>query len=139
MIITDNKKGHGIKEMRAREKKEKEKDLHDKCEKWAEERLGKQELAALSNRHKGLWYLPIQDDDGNIEKCLILQPINRHILSYASTKISEEGLYIFLEAVMRECAVDGDMEIIEDDDYFIPAAMVLDDMLKGKKASLLKR
>jgi|GEM_PF-3777460 len=138
-MITTDRKGHSIKEMRTREKQEKEKALREKCEAWAVERFGEQELKALSNKHKGLWYLSIVDDEGNIEKCLVLQPINRHILSYASTKIAEDGLYVFLEAVMRECAVGGDQEVIEEDDYFIPAAMVLDDILKGKKASLLKR
>ena len=139
MIRTDDKKGQTIKAMKAREKQEKEKAMREKCDAWAYERFGEQEIKGLSNKHKGLWYLTVEDDDGNVEKCLILQPINRHILSYASTKIAEDGLYVFLEAVMRECAIEGDMEIIEEDEYFIPAAMVLDDILKGKKASLLKR
>jgi len=139
MIQTDQKKGQTIKEIRAREKQEAEKDLRAKCEKWAVEKIGDSELKSLSNRYKGLWYLPILDDDGNVELCLILQPINRHILSYASTKISEEGLYVFLESCLRECMVAGDIEIIDQDEYFIPAAMKFNDILQEKKAALVKR
>ena len=96
-------------------------------------------MVAWSNQNKGLWYLPIVDYNGNIEKCLILRPITRHILSYASTKIEDEGLYTFLEAAMRECMIEGDSEILDDDEYFIPAAMQFNDIMKGKKAMLLKR
>jgi len=138
MIKTD-KTGSSIKEMKEREKQAKEAELREKCEAWAVEKYGHDTIVGWSNRNKGLWYLPIIDDDGNIEACLILKPINRHILSYASTKISDEGLYVFLEACMRECLVDGDMVILEDDEYFIPAAMQFNDIMKGKKAVMLKR
>jgi len=48
-------------------------------------------------------------------------------------------LYAFLEAAMRECFIEGDKEILDDDEYFIPAANAFNKILEGKKASLLKR
>lgn len=139
MITTDKAKGASIKAIRDREKKEEEKRLRDKCEQFAVGKFTEEAIVKLSNQNKGIWYLPILDEDGEIELLLVLRPINRHILSYASTKISEDGLYIFLEACMRECYLCGDMEIIDEDEYFIPAAMKFNNILEGKKAAMVKR
>lgn len=139
MIKTDRSAGKSIKAIRERERQSVEGELRKKCEEWAIEKYGEDQIKQWSNQNKGLWYLPITDDDGKIEVCLILKPINRHILSYASTKIDDEGLYIFLESCMRECLVAGDELIIDEDEYFIPAAMAFNKILEGKKASMLKR
>jgi hypothetical protein len=136
---SSDKKPNTLKEIREREKQAESEKLKQACNSFAYEKFGEKEVMALSNKHKGLWYLPILDDEGNIEKMAIMKPIDRHILSYASTKVQEEGLYIFLEACMRECFLLGDMEIIEDDDYFLPAANKFNGMIEGKKAALLKR
>jgi hypothetical protein len=139
MIQTDSSKGDSLKEIKAREKKQKEEELKDKCEKLAHERFGPERLKNWEHTHKGIWFLPVTDDDGNIEALGILKPINRHILSYATTKIEDEGLYAFLEAAMNECWIDGDKKIIEDDEYFLPAANKFNKIIESKKATLLKR
>ena len=141
MIKTETKKGAGIKEIRKREIEKAEKELVEICEALAIDRYTKEQLAKWSNEYKGLWYLPVlkDDDSGEIDALAIMQPITRAILSYASTKIADEGLYEFLEAAMRECFVEGDMKIIDDDEYFIPAANQFNKSLEGKKAALLKR
>lgn len=140
MIKTELKKGASIKEIRKREEAQKEKELHDKCEALAVERFTKEKLAKLSNENQGLWFLPVLDEEGEkIEALAIMRPITRSILSYASTKIQDEGLYEFLEAAMRECFVLGDEIILNDDNYFIPAANKFNKILEGKKAALLKR
>lgn len=127
-------------ELRKKEAIEKEQQLLAKCEEYAEQLLGGREaLVKLSNLHKGLFYLPIEDEEGNIEKMGILRPIDRHILSHATTKLEDDGLYIFLEACMRECWLAGDDCILNDDDYFLPAAAKFNKMLEGKKATFLKR
>jgi hypothetical protein len=139
MIQTDNNKGT-IKEIKERERKEEETQLREKCQALAYERYGEEQVVKWSNQNKGLWYLPVMDESGdNIEAIALMKPINRHILSYASTKISDEGLYAFLEQCMRECFIAGDDFIIDDDEYFIPAAMKFNAILEGKKAALLKR
>jgi hypothetical protein len=140
MIKTDGTKGASVKAMRERERLAKEASIKEQCNKIANERYTEKKMAQWSNQHKGLWFLPILNEDGDkVEKLAVLQPITRHILSYASTKIQDEGLYEFLEAAMRECWVDGDNEILEDDNYFIPAANQFNKILEGKKAALLKR
>jgi hypothetical protein len=139
MIQTDNNKGT-IKEIRERERLENETRLREQCQQLAYERFGEEQVIKWSNQYKGLWYLPVLDESGdNVEAMALMKPITRHILSYASTKISDEGLYAFLEQCMRECFIAGDDKIIEDDDYFIPAAMKFNAILEGKKAALLKR
>lgn len=141
MIRNDDNKGKSLKAIKEKERLEKEQKLRDQCEKYAYERFGEDEVKKLSNKHQGLFYLPIlsDHDDNEIEKFAILKPIDRHILSYASTKIEDEGMYTFLEAVLNECWVDGDREIIDDDNYFIPAAQKINKLLEGKKAAMVKR
>jgi len=137
MIQTTNKST--LKEMREAEKQRMDAQLKAACEKLAIERYGEDQVKQWSNKHKGLWYLPVVDEDNNIEVMAIMRPIDRHILSFASTKIEDEGLYIFLEACMRECWVEGDSCILDDDEYFIPCAMKFNKILEGKKAAFIKR
>lgn len=140
MIKTESNKGASIKEIRKREKDEKEKELREKCEAICVERFTKEQMGKWSNEHRGLWFLPVMDESGEaIEAIAIMRPITRSILSYASTKIQEEGLYEFLEAAMRECFIEGDRKILDEDEYFIPSANQFNKILEGKKAALLKR
>lgn len=129
-----------LKKRLAREKAETAEKLKEKCSALANERFGEETMKKWSNEHKGLWFLPVcNNDTGEIEKLAIMKPITRTTLNYASTKITDEGLYSFLEACMRECWVDGDKDILEDDEYFIPAAGTFNKIIEGKTASLLKR
>ena len=108
MIRNDPSKGATIKEIRKRDKELEEQALHAKCVTLANEKYGEEEMKKKSNAHKGIFFLPVMGDDGEIEKMALMKPIDRNILSYASTKITDEGLYAFLEAAMRECFIDGD-------------------------------
>lgn len=140
MIQNDSSKGSTLKEIRKREKEDQDAKLRQLCEDLAIERYTEDQLKKWSNQNKGLWYLPVMGEDGeSIEALAIMKPINRNILSYASTKISDDGLYAFLEQCMRECWLEGDTSILDDDDFFIPAAMQFNKILEGKKATLLKR
>jgi hypothetical protein len=140
MIKTEIKKGESVKQIRERERKEKEKKLHEECVKLSNERYTEPQMKKWSIEHQGLWFLPVMDETGEkIEALAIMRPITRSILSYASTKIQDEGLYEFLEAAMRECFVEGDKTILDNDEYFIPAANQFNKILEGKKAALLKR
>jgi hypothetical protein len=140
MIRTENKKGESIKEIRKREAEIKEKELREKCEAICQEKYGKEKMANWSNENKGLWFLPVFDETGEtIEGLGIMKPITRSILSYASTKIQDEGLYEFLEAAMRQCWIEGDEIILNEDQYFIAAANQFNKILEGKKAALVKR
>lgn len=140
MIKTATKKG-SVKEILQRERKEKEQALHAKCVALSNERFTEEKMKAWSVANQGLWFLPVLDGETgeNIEALAIMKPITRSILSYASTKIAEEGLYEFLEAAMRECFIAGDESILDDDVYFIPAANSFNKIIEGKKAALIKR
>jgi hypothetical protein len=139
MIKTNENGRKTMKEIREKENKDKEQMLRDKCKTYADKKYGAEEIVKLSNAHKGLWFLPILDEEDNIEMMAIMKPIDRHILSYASTKLDSDGLYAFLEQCMNECWLEGDKAIIDEDEYFIPAAMKFNKILEGKKAAFVKR
>lgn len=138
-MIRNNDNEKAIKQMREKEKQFKDDAIKAKCEALAKERYGEEKVVSWSNANKGLFYLPIINDNDEIEKLGVLKPIDRNILSFASTKINDAGLYAFLEACMRECWIEGDTCILDDDEYFIPAANTFNKILEGKKAALLKR
>lgn len=142
MILPNSNSRETLKQIKERERKEQEEEMRAKCEKYAAEKYGEDQVKQWSNKFKGLWFLPVLDDDGNIVKMAIMKPIDRYILSHASTKIEDEGLYIFLEACMRECLVNQDDEgnfIIDDEETFIPAANKFNKIMEGKKVAFLKR
>lgn len=139
-MIKTNANKNSLKLIREKEKAETEKLIKEKCEALAITRFGEDQVIKWSNANKGLWYLCILDETGeNVEKFAIMKPIDRNILSYASQKISDAGLYGYLEACMNECWIEGDKELLEDDVYFIPAAQSFQDILEGKKAQMVKR
>jgi len=139
MFSQEKKKYSSVKDIREREKAYREIKIKEQCEKIAFERYGQNVVIQWSNENKGLWYLPVLDDQENVQYIAILKPIDRGILSYASTKIEDEGLYAFLEQCMRECWVAGDDCILEEEEYFIPSAMKFNAILEGRKVMLLKR
>ncbi len=142
MIQENNKAKRTLKQIREEEKKVIETALKEKCEAYAEAKYTKEQIVRWSNEHQGLWFLPVLDEDGEIFKLSIMKPINRHILSHASTKLEDEGLYVFLEACMRECLVNDDEEgqfVLEDEESFISGSMEFNKILKGRKVGLLKR
>lgn len=140
MIRNDDNSRLSLKQMREKEQKEKQETIRQLCEALAIERFGEEKIKQLSNQHKGLWYLPVLDDEEtSVLKLAIMRPIDRHILSHASTKLTDDGLYTFLEVCMRECMVLGDYDILDEDEYFIPAAQVFNKMIESKKVAFVKR
>lgn len=128
-----------FKNIRERERRQKDDEIRQQCEAHAIATFGQDEIVKLSNKHKGLFYLPIFDEDGDIDKMAIFKPINKDVLNFASTKIESDGLYTFIEVCMRECWLEGDKEILEENEYFLPAANQFNKIIDGKKAALVKR
>ena len=128
-----------LKELKKEEALKAEAKLKKACESLVVERYGEEQVNQWEKEYKGLWYLPITEEDGTILAIGIMKPITRSVLSYASTKISEEGLYEFLEAAMRACWIEGDEAILDDDAYFIPASQTFNKMMEGYNAALVKR
>lgn len=125
-----------LKQMREKEAAKKDAELKVKAEELARQRYGGK-LDEWRKTFRNVWFL-IVDQDGEIDKMAVMKPINRHILSFASSKIEDAGLYSFLEACMRETWLEGDEELLEDDAYFIPASMQFNKMIEGKKATFVK-
>lgn len=130
-----------LKQIREREKKEVEAKQRKQCEAFATEKYGEQ-LVQWSNANGGVWYMPTFDEAGEITHLAIMKPVNRHILSHASTKLEDDGLYTFLEVCMRECLLNDDdcgLYIVDNEEAFISGSMKFNKMLEGKKVAFLKR
>lgn len=137
MIQSDKSKTESLREIRDRKKKEEEVLLLEKCEAIARERYGVK-LDEWRKKFGHIWFLPVQDNTGEIEKLAVMKPIDRTILSYCADKMTEDGLYGYLEACMREVWLDGDNEIVDEEEYFIPCSDVFQRITQGKKAAFLK-
>lgn len=124
---------------RALEHKAEEAKLKAEYEAYAVKKYTAEQIAKWSNAHKGIFYLALQDENGKIIKFAVMKKITREILDYATEKLQSAGLYVFLESVMREVWLEGDSEILDDDEYFIPAAQQINKMLEGHTAKLVKR
>lgn len=135
MIQSTNKTS--LKAIREARKQEEDQRLRELCEKTAIARFGEDKLAEWRKQFGSLWFLPILKDE-EVEKFAVMKPITRTALSYAASKLEDDGLYGFLESCMRECWIDGDAEILDDDEYFIPASMKFNKILEGKTAAFLK-
>ena len=72
------------------------------------------------------------------KKCLLQKP-TRQDISYA-TAGSNQGRDSakFVELLAKQCWIDGDREIIDDDDYFLSIAPVMEAMVETKKAEIKK-
>lgn len=139
MIQTDTTKGKTVKEIRAAEKARKEAALKEQCVQLVIEKFSVEKVNDWKKEYGDLFYLPVLDEsESEIEAIAVMRPITRHILSYASTKMADGGLYDFLESAMRECWIDGDDKILEDDEYFIPAANSFNKIIDQKKSNFLK-
>lgn len=152
MIKTNSNGQATLKQIKERDQKKQEAELREKCNAFANEKFGDSEVARMSNANKGIWFLPVMDESGDsIEVMALMKPIDRHTLSFAMSKLEDEGMSVFLEQCMRECFVasiekDGSINteadgcvIINDDEYFIPASMKFNKILEGKKVAFLKR
>lgn len=127
-----------LKALRDKEKRAEEVKQKAVCEKYVAERFG-EKVNHWRKEHGKIWFLPVFAEDGEtIEKFAIFKPINRTILNYATSKLEDSGLYGFLEAAMMECWIDGDDEIIQNDEYFISSAQVFNKVIESKKVAFIK-
>lgn len=151
MIQTNENGRQTLKALKKQHAADEEIKIRKACEELAYAKFTEDQVKQWSLKYKGLWYLPVLKEDNSIEALLILKPIDRHILSFATTKIEDDGLYVFLEQCMREtfvaginpdestCATADDSIIITDDEYFIPASQKFHKIMDNKKVAFLKR
>ena len=73
------------------------------------------------------------------DKMAILHKPSRQDISFASAGSSQgKDSLKFVEIVLKQCWIDGDMEIQENDDYFFGAVPVLEELTSSKKAEIKK-
>lgn len=72
------------------------------------------------------------------KKCLLHKP-TRQDLSYATAGSNQgKDSAKFVELLAKQCWIDGNREIIDDDDYFLSLAPVMEAMVETKKAEIKK-
>lgn len=72
-------------------------------------------------------------------KKAIMHKPSRTDLSYAIAGSSQGADTVkFVELLMRQCWIDGDREILEDDDYFLAAMPVVQRLAEVKEAEIKK-
>jgi len=83
--------------------------------------------------------------DGNVfevvadDKKAVLHKPTRKDLSFAKAGSSQgQDSLKFVEILLKQCWIDGDMEIQEDDEYFLGVVPVLDALSEYKEAEIKK-
>ena len=83
--------------------------------------------------------------DGNVfevvaeDKKAILHKPRRQDISYASAGSNRAQDSIkYTEIILKQCWIDGDREIIDNDDYFFAVVPVLEALVETKEAEIKK-
>lgn len=96
-----------------------------------ESRWTPDQLKALEAKHGSLKAIVVED------KVALFKKPSRQVLGSASAYVSTD-IIRYTEIVADSCFVEGDREIIEDDDYFISAMPQFSELGENKKAELVK-
>lgn len=116
------------KKKHAFERHLKQLEQHKKCCTLANERFSEEEFNKIKQANKGLYFLPIRNSDGEIQKMALMKPMVPSVFRICQIA--------FIKAAMRECFVGGDKEVFEDDDYFTQAEAIFMEALEGRAGEL---
>lgn len=73
------------------------------------------------------------------DKLAVVRKPGRKDLSFATAGSSQgRDALKFAEILLKQCWIDGDKEIMEDDDYFLGAVPTLEALAENKKAEIKK-
>ena len=73
------------------------------------------------------------------EKKAVLHKPGRKDLSFANAGSSQgQDSVKFVEILLKQCWIDGDKEILENDDYFFGVVPVMEAMIETKEAEIKK-
>ena len=92
-----------------------------------------EQMAAWKKKHGTVYEVKVDD------KKAVLRKPTRQDLSYATAGSSQakDGMK-FAELLMKQCWLDGDREILEDDGYFLSTLPVLESITELKQAEIKK-
>lgn len=121
-----------LKKIKAREKRLQEQSIKkedqsflDKCNSLANEMFGEELFGKMKQDNKGLHFLPLKTDTGEIKKMALMK--------FADPRIDKLCQLAYIRTAMRECFVAGDKDVFEDDDCFAKVADAWVKILEGKK------
>lgn len=93
----------------------------------------KEQLSKWKEKHGMLFEIKVED------KLAIVRKPGRKDLSFATAGSSQgKDALKFAEILLRQCWVDGDKEIMDDDEYFLGAVPTLEALAETKKAEIKK-
>jgi hypothetical protein len=95
------------------------------------EKATKKQIEDWKAQYGDVFTLEVED------KVAYLKPPSRKVLSYA-TSVGVKDPMKFNETLLKECWIDGDVEIQEVDSYFMGASAVLAELLEFKTATIKK-
>ena len=96
-------------------------------------KLTEEKKKELKEKHGDIYLVTVED------KSAVLRKPTRKDLSYAMAASSQGNDPIALaETIMKNCFVEGDRELMEDDDYFFGAMPVVTEMIQVKAGELKK-
>lgn len=103
-----------------------------------EEELKKPSLNEIAVKHnvKTVFEISVNDDEGNPVTAYFKKP-SRQILSVALSLQDRDPLKS-KELILRNCWLEGDKRIVDDDDLFISACTVVDEIMHYRKAVIKK-
>lgn len=90
-----------------------------------------EQLQEWKKKHGDVFHIKVED-----KSCYLRKP-DRKVLSFAAAAGKSDPMKVG-EAILKNCWLDGDKEIIEVDSYFLGASGKLDQMVEVKEAELEK-
>lgn len=91
----------------------------------------REQINEWKSKHGDVFHLVVED-----KACYLRKP-DRKVLSYAASAGKSDPMKLN-ETILRNCWLDGDMEIQKEDAYFLGASATLDKMVEVKEAELEK-
>ena len=93
--------------------------------------LTPEQIDDFKKEYKDVFLIEVDD-----KKCYIHKP-TRQVLDLASSSSSKRSS-MFNETILKNCWLAGDKDIVNNDDYFMGAGSVLDQIIIFKDAELKK-
>lgn len=91
----------------------------------------KEQIQEWKRKHGDVYRIVVED-----KACYLRKP-DRKVLSYAAAAGKTDPMKVN-ETILKNCWLDGDMEIQNNDAYFLGASSKLDQMVEVKEAELEK-
>ncbi len=91
----------------------------------------KEQVQEWKRKHGDVYRIVVED-----KACYLRKP-DRKVLSYAAAAGKTDPMKVN-ETILKNCWLDGDMEIQNNDAYFLGASSKLDQMVEVKEAELEK-